>query len=111
MLTPVKMPAPPPAPQPNGVFLPSVVLTTAIVAGKPQTSAAIAYQGAQVANAGSATETWKPLGTQPRQNIPNIAALPADLAAAAPQAAALVEAAQAFGDAVNQARRVITATE
>ena len=111
MLTPVKVPAPPPPPVPNGVFLPSITMATLLLAGKPKTSLTITSQAAEVKNPGTPAESWQALGSQLRQTIPDLAALPADLAAAAPQAAALEAAAQDFANAVNQARRVITSTE
>ena len=65
---------------PNAVLVSNVTIVTTIAGGKLLTRANLALEPANVANAGTPQEVWAITGPAVQLTLPNLAALPPDLA-------------------------------
>ena len=104
MLTPQTTPV---VVTPNAVIIPSIQISTRIIAGKLRVSAQVALQAAQVTDQGTPTETWVASGNVVMLQLSDLNNLPDDIASCTTAiATAEIDLITAIG-AVNAIRKLV----
>ena len=93
--------------QPNAVYAPQILLQTAVIGGKLQTSAQLFLAAAKVENPGESTETWTPTGQNNMVHLGDIAHLDEDLAGLQSQVATLYAGLVQLLASLNSIRKVL----